>query len=183
MPVHPRLRGELDANIKTIFSVCGSSPLTRGTLRGAEYKRIAQPVHPRLRGELTTSLPRLFYVSGSSPLTRGTQTPPHQCERGARFIPAYAGNSTNLDSFSDWSTVHPRLRGELNTNNIVDPAQVGSSPLTRGTLTRFLISATTLPVHPRLRGELDDYETWKEGGKWFIPAYAGNSRALKTQAA
>ena len=142
MPVHPRLRGELDANIKTIFSVCGSSPLTRGT-----------------HDFITAFVLRV------------------------RFIPAYAGNSNASSSMRTRRPVHPRLRGELNTNNIVDPAQVGSSPLTRGTLTRFLISATTLPVHPRLRGELDDYETWKEGGKWFIPAYAGNSRALKTQAA
>ena len=126
-------------------------------------------------GELSKPSWAIVQLDGSSPLTRGTHPSLNVNKSPARFIPAYAGNSTNLDSFSDWSTVHPRLRGELNTNNIVDPAQVGSSPLTRGTLTRFLISATTLPVHPRLRGELDDYETWKEGGKWFIPAYAGNS--------
>ena len=133
MPVHPRLRGELDANIKTIFSVCGSSPLTRGTLRGAEYKRIAQPVHPRLRGELTTSLPRLFYVSGSSPLTRGTQQIWIRLATGARFIPAYAGNSTRTILLIRHRSVHPRLRGDLTVSFIVYQRRTGSSPLTRGT--------------------------------------------------
>ena len=92
----------------------------------------------------------------------------------SRFIPACAGNSTNLDSFSDWSTVHPRLRGELKIWLNLDSLTGGSSPLARGTLRRsgnFLdkkrfipacagnsvIKATItriLTVHPRLRGEL-----------------------------
>ena len=50
-----------------------------------------------------------------------------------RFIPAYAGNSSNNRIQSITSTVHPRLRGELFCSRDPMSIRIGSSPLTRGT--------------------------------------------------
>ena len=74
-PVHPRLRGELNAGRGSRNFYAGSSPLARGTPYVARYVtkkirfipacagnsipdtpiRLRWPVHPRLRGELTSS--------------------------------------------------------------------------------------------------------------------------------
>ena len=74
-----------------------------------------------------------------------------------RFIPAYAGNSSLIHSSLIDTTVHPRLRGELEPFFHQLDNLIGSSPLTRG--------------------------TQKKGAKWetfrrFIPAYAGNSKEV-----
>ena len=50
-----------------------------------------------------------------------------------RFIPAYAGNSPSIEINDLRQAVHPRLRGELITENAVVISRTGSSPLTRGT--------------------------------------------------
>ena len=70
--VHPRLRGELNLQLRGLFDTLGSSPLTRGTRTKRllhrqrcrfipayagnsevrNVKVLAQAVHPRLRGEL-----------------------------------------------------------------------------------------------------------------------------------
>ena len=93
---------------------------------------------------------------------------------GARFIPAYAGNSCRGRSRPKASTVHPRLRGELTALVLAFFGAFGSSPLTRGTPdigqrcidpNRFIPAyagnsiagsrqVLPYPVHPRLRGEL-----------------------------
>ena len=132
-PVHPRLRGELLFLIE-IFAFCnGSSPLTRGTqtqpeqcfmnrrfipayagnsvCSGIEAASVA--VHPRLRGELMLSLDSRSNRPGSSPLTRGTHVLENGLRKFARFIPAYAGNSSAQLRFLALDAVHPRLRGEL----------------------------------------------------------------------
>ena len=73
--------------------MCGSSPLTRGTQKLEISPSQKFAVHPRLRGELE-EVKRL------------------RAER-LRFIPAYAGNSMELNKPMFCSPVHPRLRGEL----------------------------------------------------------------------
>ena len=90
--VHPRLRGELNLQLRGLFDTLGSSPLTRGTHKEAlqklevgrfipayagnsevrNVKVLAQAVHPRLRGELSRKRVPNVKGSGSSPLTRGT---------------------------------------------------------------------------------------------------------------
>ena len=153
------------------------------------------PVHPRLRGELIQQTDDENSTGGSSPLTRGTRNAVALIVFFARFIPAYAGNSS------------PGIGGIL--------AVIGSSPLTRGTRTPvstgsrepgFIpayagnsyandLRSGIYSVHPRLRGELAleiqrvnsitgssplTRGTLKnsENCLWsvrFIPAYAGNS--------
>ena len=71
-----------------------------------------------------------------------------------RFIPAYAGNSTAATEVMYERPVHPRLRGELEYQGIVENATLGSSPLTRGTQTELVRARYSFR---------------------FIPAYAGNS--------
>ena len=136
-------------------------------------------VHPRLRGELTNIHGPLTVDGGSSPLTRGTRVNLTNCLTYVRFIPAYAGNSL--------ASMEPR------------PNNVGSSPLTRGTLYEQLCAVHGCPVHPRLRGEL--FRPCESVANVvgsspltrgtlpnmignspcprFIPAYAGNSLALR----
>ena len=72
----------------------------------------------------------------------------------ARFIPAYAGNSSTETAPLGKTTVHPRLRGELAHILNQDIDTTGSSPLTRGTLQK---------------------DIRYKGLPRFIPAYAGNS--------
>ena len=92
---------------------------------------------------------------GSSPLTRGTPIFKSLMIHILRFIPAYAGNSGEIQTMNFAMTVHPRLRGEL--AYAADPSAevLGSSPLTRGTQTSITLSI---------------------GVGRFIPAYAGNSQ-------
>ena len=115
---------------------------------------INQSVHPRLRGELTvTDRPHVRTI-GSSPLTRGTRNHSKANLLSIWFIPAYAGNSSELVNEISKGSVHPRLRGELRPLPIIQQIHAGSSPLTRGTLLGMY------RAHKRCR---------------FIPAYAGNS--------
>ena len=93
-------------------------------------------------------------LGGSSPLTRGTLPPKENPLFSGRFIPAYAGNSKNMESIWEVDAVHPRLRGELCGKRYGSCGLAGSSPLTRGT--QILV-----------RG-------FARVGR-FIPAYAGNS--------
>ena len=112
---------------------------------------------------------------GSSPLTRGTLNVTTISLVLCRFIPAYAGNSLTKKLTIRYSTVHPRLRGELIGASDGNKAATGSSPLTRGTPGeglkrspdfRFIpayagnsgvlsLESVTITVHPRLRGELE----------------------------
>ena len=132
----------------------GSSPLTRGTRESGRVcyliarfipayagnsksksrRCLFSSVHPRLRGELKVKVKKVFILLGSSPLTRGTHQSIDEVRVNARFIPAYAGNSSEPQRFWQPVSVHPRLRGELAKKSIYCSSVPGSSPLTRGTL-------------------------------------------------
>ena len=113
-------------------------------------------------------------LTGSSQLTRGTLGGSDIRAGLCRFIPACAGNSYERKKVTEYTSVHPRLRGELRRS--VNPSWLGdgSSPLTRGTHAQDLTACfnqrfipayagnspmsftrqCAVPVHPRLRGEL-----------------------------
>ena len=116
-----------------------------------------QSVHPRLRGELFKMDALARQISGSSPLARGTRYAVNTDVDFSRFIPACAGNSVFDRSHDYKTTVHPRLRGELLHNHILNFVNGGSSPLARGT-------------------QLEDGTATL--GQRFIPACAGNSRYM-----
>ena len=102
-----------------------------------EEPKAVAPVHPRLRGELKIGGRHQITVFGSSPLTRGTPMAVRLNNVSCRFIPAYAGNSVEPPPEPKNTSVHPRLRGELNCSRFISSIFYGSSPLTRGTQKRF----------------------------------------------
>ena len=195
--VHPRLRGELSFTEALDIKKYGSSPLARGTQSQAEIEEIIDrfipacagnskrylsfasfsTVHPRLRGELAATKALLKEPVGSSPLARGTRYAGPYIKLKARFIPACAGNSLAFRSIPFIFSVHPRLRGELETSARRARFITGSSPLARGTHLdvwrnsdneRFIPACAgnspssahpwrKCAVHPRLRGELSIY--------------------------
>ena len=111
-------------------------------------------VYSRWCGELISDIQHCGAKRGLSPLARGTH------ERGTpgrlivRFIPAGAGNSQYHYIKECRIPVYPRWRGELGAVFTVHCANLGLSPLARGT--HILIGIHEL--RPR-----------------FIPAGAGNS--------
>ena len=152
-PAHPRSHGEhFDGD--TVHDVgCGSSPLARGTLMALAKIRMllrliparagntrypsarpaARTAHPRSRGEHLSSNRSMSMRCGSSPLARGTQSYSKKESKEHRLIPARAGNTGGRRQFMSWQTAHPRSRGEHPNNGFQSGANLGSSPLARGT--------------------------------------------------
>ncbi len=174
--VHPRGRGEHEANSSGSEWFGGSSPRARGTLANGVAARVDRrfipagagnthtvrnkiprlAVHPRGRGEHALASEKVGQRGGSSPRARGTPGSCCRCPACRRFIPAGAGNTAGRRSSPRPSAVHPRGRGEHAGDGVVDVGQHGSSPRARGT-----------PAEQRL-GRF---------GHRFIPAGAGNTRA------
>ena len=129
-------------------------PAGAGNSSSAFLCAVSKSVYPRWRGELSTIYPPLLNGTGLSPLARGT-LPLVSCRpRKNRFIPAGAGNSQYHYIKECRIPVYPRWRGELGAVFTVHCANLGLSPLARGT--HILIGIHEL--RPR-----------------FIPAGAGNS--------
>ena len=93
---------------------------------------------------------------GSSPRGRGTDGEVNIEHWRGRFIPAWAGNSSDPTPGISGRSVHPRVGGEQYSTKLVATDAGGSSPRGRGTERE--------PVHSARRGR-------------FIPAWAGNSVA------
>ena len=156
-----------------LFIPRGLIPAYAGSTRLTRFCSWSVRAHPRLRGEHLAPHLRNRLVAGSSPLTRGAQKSTNDCSRPLGLIPAYAGstNSRPAPTRSHWA--HPRLRGEHAVAANIQPATLGSSPLTRGALRQWRLrhpesglipayAGSTLRgdgrirrrrAHPRLRGE------------------------------
>ena len=181
MTVHPRSRGEHLAAGAVLAAGAGSSPLARGTQRGAvvgdrDLRFIPAragntgspvagsaptPVHPRSRGEHSASRTGMASPIGSSPLARGTPPPARRGAGRPRFIPARAGNTRPRTILPCSCSVHPRSRGEHWSACSRSRAAAGSSPLARGT--------RAYPARGAHAGR-------------FIPARAGNTRPRRSRA-
>ena len=114
--VHPRERGEHTSANAAMCCGYGSSPRARGTPGAAlQYQAVhrfipasagntsaasasAAPsaVHPRERGEHATAASTMLSLPGSSPRARGTRPPRGAVFLALRFIPASAGNTSQL---------------------------------------------------------------------------------------
>ena len=134
-------------------------------------------------------------LTGSSQLTRGTLGGSDIRAGLCRFIPACAGNSYERKKVTEYTSVHPRLRGELLWSKIISNNAVRFIPAYAGNSNQAAPTPSKMPVHPRLRGELGSKERQspRPGGSSpltrgtllelslighefrFIPAYAGNS--------
>ena len=174
-PVHPRERGEQLSGSHINDTLGGSSPRARGTERlarsmtawsrfipaSAGNSRLLQAfaveraVHPRERGEQPGRDRIRHPDGGSSPRARGTACLAMISGQRFRFIPASAGNSSELQVPIHPTAVHPRERGEQNSLITRNSDRIGSSPRARGTA-------------PLIQGELQPLR--------FIPASAGNSK-------
>ena len=151
----------------------GSSPLTRGKLRGrsrihrsiglipahagkTRKLRTTTPpgaAHPRSRGENFVRIVTAPVSTGSSPLTRGKpRERKRQCTK-SRLIPAHAGKTPARAKGQRLRAAHPRSRGENARSGASRACRAGSSPLTRGKLFITIPSFPPPVAHPRSRGE------------------------------
>ena len=153
---HPRSRGENRPLRPVPGRYHGSSPLTRGkplpaqgmTLEfrlipahagktvGSARDSISMPAHPRSRGENKWYQKLVPDFRGSSPLTRGKRREMSIAEIDERLIPAHAGKTAGVNSPILHPPAHPRSRGENKPGKDLQRYLGGSSPLTRGKLTR-----------------------------------------------
>ena len=134
---------------------------------------MARAAHPRSRGEHWDINSRIWGRPGSSPLARGTLLDELGLFLFLRLIPARAGNTWRYRHCREPRPAHPRSRGEHHHQRSLTLADVGSSPLARGTLvfSGFLnaglrliparagntsiqrLSQCRTEAHPRSRGE------------------------------
>ena len=120
------------------------------------------------------SLLSLGVGRGLSPLARGTPFPPALPGLAVRFIPAGAGNTFNILTWSPLSSVYPRWRGEHHLKSTHKTYEYGLSPLARGTPPACQSPPPAPRLSPLARGT--------PANKWFhqtitpfIPAGAGNT--------
>ena len=150
---HPRSRGEHSERRSIKVMPCGSSPLARGTYTGGDdisqcarliparagnitvrrYSARICAAHPRSRGEHLILSSLASCESGSSPLARGTWSKRSACVISCWLIPARAGNMVSYFVANEWTSAHPRSRGEHRKTEPIMSVTVGSSPLARGT--------------------------------------------------
>ena len=132
----------------------GSSPLTRGILKLTICYIVPHRFIPAHAGNTC----RTWRNRGKHkvhPRSRGEYRGTGACILWClRFIPAHAGNTMTTAFVISATGVHPRSRGEYNRKKRNPKWRFGSSPLTRG-------------IHVGI--------TWKNSGKRFIPAHAGNT--------
>ncbi len=110
-------------------------PAWAGNTRSLTGRAARQPVHPRVGGEHSCSSWYLMTHSGSSPRGRGTRDRAPVAEARARFIPAWAGNTSMRKAIVYALSVHPRVGGEHGQSLVVVECLIGSSPRGRGTQT------------------------------------------------
>ncbi len=109
--------------------------------------------HPRVRGEHRSPVAARMPTGGSSPRARGTLRRRILPPRGARVIPACAGNTPGCPAQPFRRAGHPRVRGE----HCREPAQ--SNPVGRvipacaGNTAQVNEGVRHRPGHPRVRGE------------------------------
>ena len=154
--VHPRSRGAAYLLHQEFPLMWGPSPLARGSLgryqqghniTGSIPARAGQPitgqcercgqgVHPRSRGAAADTEAFDSLLSGPSPLARGSRPCAGNGEPSKRSIPARAGQPSG----ALWATlpagVHPRTRRAATEKIDGTNAQVGPSPLARGSRLR-----------------------------------------------
>ena len=151
---HPRSRGENTSRPCVGRRARGSSPLTRGKLRGRLPRphggglipahagktsdvcagRRAAWAHPRSRGENPDQSTCVTSPRGSSPLTRGKPLAALVFSPFTRLIPAHAGKTDDSAARNPGRQAHPRSRGENRRRGGELLGFTGSSPLTRGKL-------------------------------------------------
>ena len=132
--------------------------LAGNTARGFCVPRVRKD-HPRSRGEYVNVPLVGGQENGSSPLSRGIQVLGNLPPRVARIIPALAGNTPQSPPPGRVSEDHPRSRGEYAALGFQKVGGSGSSPLSRGILSKSSAPCCESGDHPRSRGEYDTITT------------------------
>ena len=131
--VHPRACGE-HRGVANYF--CNDNrfiPARAGNTGTPPMENQPGTVHPRACGEHPTLRRAATARTGSSPRVRGTLVCCEPCPKQPRFIPARAGNTSNLEPRPATSPVHPRACGEHQSPRSGWIHVSGSSPRVRGT--------------------------------------------------
>ena len=149
----PRVRGTL-ADQAAELVISRFIPACAGNTVRNEFRRCNSTVHPRVCGEHGEGDYQPYKITGSSPRVRGTLCFDRDSITMRRFIPACAGNTTQLRLCSISVSVHPRVCGEHPAGLKAYSAVFGSSPRVRG----------TRPIAPSV-----------DSRNRFIPACAGNT--------
>ena len=168
-------------------------PAGAGNSSSAFLCAVSKSVYPRWRGELCHWFHAGRAKIGLSPLARGTPIHILINHQNKRFIPAGAGNSQYHYIKECRIPVYPRWRGELGAVFTVHCANLGLSPLARGTRThqgitrlfsRFIPAGagnSNIPgdnqpaysVYPRWRGELESEGRFRQGVHGLSPLARG----------
>ena len=172
-PAHPRSRGENLRESYRAIMCGGSSPLTRGKLRGGDQVRHRQGLipahagktsvsplirgspraHPRSRGENKSRRSCRIRLVGSSPLTRGKPGPGARERSPPRLIPAHAGKTPAARPPRRTPRAHPRSRGENRRFEGRRDRDVRLIPAHAGKTSERLACRSAQWAHPRSRGE------------------------------
>ena len=154
----------------------GIIPAYAGSTYSHECELPDRQDHPRIRGEHGCQAILVDSDFGSSPHTRGALAVDDVEERMLRIIPAYAGSTSGMSSFScrDWD--HPRIRGEHCVRESVPRTVQGSSPHTRGALLQVRGGGDGLRIIPAYAGSTRPIRTAPRRCPRIIPAYAGSTR-------
>ena len=209
----PAYAGSTSQSLTAYATPGGSSPHTRGAPSGYPYPRRTSRIipayagsthtrvswsssrqdHPRIRGEHAITPIEQGPLLGSSPHTRGARRRRPGRRRLRRIIPAYAGSTSIVRSYTVVFWDHPRIRGEHLRTAARRMAQGGSSPHTRGAQPLLLAelrdrriipayAGSTTPArrprlgggdHPRIRGEHPDTERHAPKGNGSSPHTRG----------
>ena len=149
---HPRVGGENRSTVDVCSCASGSSPRGRGKLNPAYFPGLkprlipawagkttpqglrppARRAHPRVGGENASPSSSRNSSRGSSPRGRGKRPAPGSPSQMRGLIPAWAGKTSPLTTFTTGTWAHPRVGGE-NGNHLHGAGWIaGSSPRGRG---------------------------------------------------
>ena len=148
----PHTRGAL-ALRTCLYKLARIIPAYAGSTKALEAAVLMCWDHPRIRGEHYVNSVYPALAAGSSPHTRGALALRTCLYKLARIIPAYAGSTKALEAAVLMCWDHPRIRGEHYVNSVYPALAAGSSPHTRGALSKDYGTASNLGDHPRIRGE------------------------------
>ena len=133
-----------------LFPDRGLIPAHAGKTSSPASPASRRQAHPRSCRENMSASVAACCASGSSPLTRGKPVSGASPHAAAGLIPTHAGKTERRDRCLHPPRAHPRSRGENATLGPNRCPVSGSSPLTRGKLSRVnkrLVGPGLIPAH------------------------------------
>ena len=149
---HPRVRGDISADLARTWISMGSPPRARGHLRPvgradqlegltpacagtspvATAYRIVRRAHPRVRGDIDFRWLWDVEAEGSPPRARGHLGAWRGVGRVGGLTPACAGTSGLPALRLAWGRAHPRVRGDISASTHLSTSPALAHPRVRG---------------------------------------------------